>query len=114
MAEQRRPAWVFSVGSFIDGELMERGWTRRELAERMGDDPDVNECALDLIIELEPLDVLLGKDMARGLERAFGVSAQFWLNIDDAWQRSDPDQRDHTSGDPALDGCKEMPKGERS
>lgn len=96
MATDLRPAWVFSAGSFIAEELSGRGWTRRELAERMGGDVDVNHCALDLVIELESTEMELGEDMAAGLERAFGASAQFWLNADKAWRESDADQRDHS------------------
>ena len=82
------PAQVFCAGEFVDDELIERGWTVRELAERMGGDPEVNQLALGFLL-LTPGEpgLMLGDDMAQGLERAFGPSAQFWLNLDAAWRR---------------------------
>ena len=90
-----RPAWVFSVASYVEEELEARNWTKRDLADRMGGEYDVTRAALDFL-ELEDPRILLGEDMAAQLERAFGVSAQFWLNVDQAWREADDDQRDHT------------------
>ena len=86
-AMSNRPAEVFPVGSFIAEELRAQRWTTAECAEKMGGDPAVNELALDILIHLEkPKCVVLDRDTADGLERALGVAAGTWLNLDRAYQ----------------------------
>jgi plasmid maintenance system antidote protein VapI len=88
-----QPAEVFHVGAFIAEEMEARGWTSRDLAERMGGkgkEIDVNQLTIDLTLacalEKRP-GVLLGRPTAEGLERAFGGSAKTWLRLDSMWQR---------------------------
>ena len=89
MATDRRPAEVFPPGDFLREELQERGWTQDDLAAIM-DKPriTVNQ-------------IIVGKravtpDTARGLASALGTSAQFWLNLESAYQlwRAPADQSD--------------------
>ena len=88
MDAERIPSQVFCVGEHVDEELIARGWTVYDLAERMGGDVDENIIAIGLMFFIpQRPGLLLGEVMAARLERAFGVSAQFWLNLDVSWRR---------------------------
>ena len=82
----RRPAEMFHPSEFIEEEMAARGWSRRDLAERMGGDVCVNHCALDLYCETRHPEMLLGVNIAEGLAAAFGTSAGLWLNLDKSWR----------------------------
>lgn len=77
----RRPAEVFPPGDFLRDELEERGWTQADLAEIVGRPVGtVNE-------------IIKGKrkitpETARGLSSALGTSAEFWMNLESAYQLS--------------------------
>jgi plasmid maintenance system antidote protein VapI len=73
------------VLEFIDEELTARGWSRRDLAERMGGEPNHEELALQLL-ELRDPDVFLGEESARALGRAFGTGPEIWANLDSTWR----------------------------
>lgn len=84
---------------FIDEELEARGWTRRELAERIasainvhrsGKDVDVQECAMELYALRDPR-ISLDEESAVALGKVFGTSTELWLNADRAW-REDQEQ----------------------
>ena len=83
---------------FILDELDERGWTRDELAVRMGGESAINRLTLDMYFEVGPTEpsLLLGEETARQLGRAFGVSPQFFLRLHAAWRSGAP------CGDPAV------------
>ncbi len=75
------PAEVFHAGEFLKEELEARGWTQAELAEIMGRPTQA-------ISEL-----VLGKrgvtpETAKGLAAAFGTSAEYWMNLETAYQLS--------------------------
>lgn len=78
---ERQIAEVFPPGDVIKEELEARGWTQADLAEIIGKSARlVNE-------------VIAGKravtpDTARVLADAFGTSAQFWMNLESAYQLS--------------------------
>lgn len=76
------------VGSYIQEELNARGWTVGDCAERMGGDVALNECVLDLLLSAADKQIRLGEETAAGLETAFGVKKQTWLNLDEAWRNS--------------------------
>ena len=83
----RMPAVVFPPGDTIKEELEERGWTQVTLAEIMGRSPKEIH---DLITGKRPISL----DMAKGLEDAFGPSALYWMNLDNAyrlWRSARPD-----------------------
>lgn len=82
----RKSAETFHVGEYIADELAERGWTVRELAERMGGNPAINELSVELALHVRDPRAFVGPKMADGLARAFGTSAQLWLNLDRAWR----------------------------
>lgn len=78
---ERQIAEVFPPGEFIKEEIDARGWTQNDLAEIIGK-------SQRLVSE-----VVLGKrgitpDTARALADAFGTSAQFWMNLESAYQLS--------------------------
>lgn len=78
---ERQMAEVFPPGDIIKEELEARGWTQTDFAEIIGKSARlVNE-------------VIMGKravtpDTARVLADAFGTSAQFWMNLESAYQLS--------------------------
>ena len=80
------PAETFPPGNFIAEELEARGWTARDLAERMGGDVAMNLLVVDMLVLAPAKGMLLGKDTAAQLSSAFGTSSEFWLNLDRAWQ----------------------------
>lgn len=77
----RNIAEVFPPGEFIKEELEERRWTQSDLAEILGVYPSVVN------------EIIMGKrsitpETAKGLGDAFGTGAQFWMNLDSAYQLS--------------------------
>ena len=78
---QRIPAEVFPPGEFVREELDERGWTQADLAVILNKPlPAVNE-------------IITGKkaitpETAKSLGDAFGVGAEFWLNLESAYRLS--------------------------
>ena len=89
MATQWRPAEVFPPGEFLREELEERGWTQDDLAAITGKHVRTVH------------DLIAGKrgvtpETAKSLAAALGTSAQFWLNLDSAYQlwRSESDESD--------------------
>ena len=76
---ERRPYEVFPPGDFIREEIGERGWTQEVLAEILG-------------ISLRRVnEVIKGKrrvtpETARALGKAFGTSAEFWMNLESTYR----------------------------
>lgn len=71
---KRIPAEAFPPGEFIQEELEARGWTQQLLAEKAG----LPESTIERIIRAEKTVTLAD---ARGLSRAFGTSAEIWVNL---------------------------------
>ena len=73
------PAEAFAPGEFLREELEARGWTQADLAEILGVTPQhINE-------------IIKGKasvtpEMAKALGAAFGVDAQYWMNLESSYQ----------------------------
>ena len=77
----RKPAETFLPGEFIRDELEERGWTQADLAKIMDRPlPTVN-----LLITGKRA---ITPETALGLSGAFGTSAEFWMNLETAYQLS--------------------------
>jgi HTH-type transcriptional regulator/antitoxin HigA len=77
----RTPAEVFPPGEFLADELEARGWTQTEFAEIIGRPQKLVN------------DIVLGKrgltpETAADFAAALGTSAQFWMNLETAWQLS--------------------------
>ena len=79
------------VYDYVRDKMEVLGWTKQDLAERMGGKVWWNRFALSLL-ELRDPQMTLGDVMAEKLERAFGTSREEWLRIDEAW-RSNPTVR---------------------
>lgn len=87
IVEQPEPPLPCHVVDFIDEELKARDWTRRDLAERMDNDANRDELALQLL-DLRDPGVLLGEESAEGIGRAFGTGPELWLNLDATWRNA--------------------------
>lgn len=77
----RQMAEVFPPGDIIKEELEARGWTQTDLAEIIGK-------SARLVNEVIAGKRALTPDTARTLADAFGTSAQFWMNLESAYQLS--------------------------
>ena len=82
----RHPVAVFHVSEYIQEELDARGWTMRDLAERLLGNVEENLLMLMLLFCVHEKGLLLGESTARQLGQAFGGSPQFFLNLDQYWQ----------------------------
>lgn len=77
----RIPAEVFPPGEFIRDELEERGWTQADLAKIMARPIPTISMIINGKTSITP-------ETAIELSNAFGTSAQFWLNLETAYQLS--------------------------
>jgi plasmid maintenance system antidote protein VapI len=84
---KRQPAEVFHAYEFIEEELLTRGWSLHDLAQKMGGDVNVNEASLQLLSLKNP-DIFVGEESAQQLGRAFGVSSEYFLTLDQIWRDS--------------------------
>ncbi|MFN0096510.1 MAG: HigA family addiction module antitoxin [Dehalococcoidia bacterium] len=71
----RRPAEVFPPGDHIRDEIDARGWTEADLGTALGLSPAALADVLDGHRSITA-------QLATGLGRAFGTSAELWLNLD--------------------------------
>lgn len=76
--EQRSPAECFPPGVFLAEELAARGWTRRQAVRHLDWEPHV----LTRVIKGRHT---IDQDLADGLARALGTSAEYWLNLQAAY-----------------------------
>jgi hypothetical protein len=75
---------------FIREEREARGWSQVNLAVRMGgDETQTNLLSLDMYEDIGPHTpgLRLGEFTANQLSKAFGVSAAFFLALEQAWLR---------------------------
>jgi HTH-type transcriptional regulator/antitoxin HigA len=77
----RTPAQVLPPGEFLKQELECRGWSQVELAEILARPPR-------LISELVAGKRAITPETAKGLEAAFGTSAELWMNLEAGYQLS--------------------------
>lgn len=75
-----------STWSYIEDELKERGWSKQDMAERMGGDVELNLCGLAFLEHTDDSRLTIG-GFADGIARAFGTSAELWVNIDLQYRR---------------------------
>jgi HTH-type transcriptional regulator/antitoxin HigA len=89
---QRNPraAEVFPPGAFLREELAARGWSQRDLAEVLGRPFQAVNAIVNGRKQITPRT-------ARELEAVFGASAEFWLNLEMAYQL-----HQEVSPDPAI------------
>lgn len=84
----------FHPAEYIQEELDERGWTLRDLVFRMRRYEDAKDWAINMLtfemyMAVREPGVVLDEEMARDLGTAFGVSAEFFLNLDRAWREGE-------------------------
>lgn len=77
----RVPAEVFPPGEFLREELEAREWSQQELADILDRPPR-------LISELIAGKRAITPETARGLAEAFGMSAEYWMNLESQYQLS--------------------------
>jgi len=83
----RTPAEVFPPGEFLADELEARGWTQTEFAEIIGRPQKLVNDIINAKRAVSP-------ETAADFAAAFGTSAQFWMNLETAWQLSKVPARD--------------------
>jgi plasmid maintenance system antidote protein VapI len=70
-----------SPSDYICRELKFYGWKRKDLGKKLG----LPQTEVDAVIDKKQS---ISENMAKSLEKAFGESAEFWLNIDKMyWNR---------------------------
>ena len=79
------PVETFHPSVFIVEEMKARGWDRYDLAVRMGGDVAKNLLIIDLYLEVGPTKTNMRIGDGEDFARAFGTSAQFWLNLENQW-----------------------------
>lgn len=94
MAETLKPAEVWPVGTFIQEEMDARGWDMATVAYRMGAttlrDASLNLCCVAMLLAVHDKNLVLDRDTAEGLGRAFDVSPDYFLNLDRMWREHGP------------------------
>jgi HTH-type transcriptional regulator/antitoxin HigA len=83
----RTPAEVFPPGEFLADELEARGWTQTEFAE-------IIRRPQKLVNDIIHAKRSVTPETAADFAAAFGTSAQFWMNLETAWQLSKISPRD--------------------
>lgn len=81
----RIPAEVFHPSVFIQDEMDARGWTRDELARRMGGDFAVTRLSLDLYFSVHSRNLRMGEESISSFAKAFGGSEDYFVNLEKAW-----------------------------
>ena len=80
MNKDFKPFIAIAPGETIKDELEERGWTQQDLSDITNISPkDINHLLNNKIS--------ISTEMAKLLSKAFGQSANFWLNLDINYRR---------------------------
>lgn len=86
MFDPIKAAEQFHPSEYIAEELQARGWSVRDLAERMGGDVDVNHCALEIYFAVaQKPELAVGchlEGMADQLGTALGTGPEIWRNLE--------------------------------
>lgn len=101
VATERVPAEALHPSVFIQEQLDARGWTLRDLAARMAAyDYNINLAALEMYLAIGPdqPSLRIGQRSADRMAHAFGVSAEYFLNLERAWLK----HREHQPASPEL------------
>jgi addiction module HigA family antidote len=75
----RHPAEVFHPGEAIEEERIARGVTKTSMAREMG-------MSVQYVSDLTRCRRGVSVDVALALERIWGVSAEFWMNMQSSWE----------------------------
>ena len=76
--------------SFIDDEIKERGWDREALIAAMlpqVEKPELLEFMIEMYWLVGPTEpnLRMGPELVKGLSGAFGLSEQFFINLENGW-----------------------------
>lgn len=87
----RQLAEVFHPAEFIKEELAERGWSLNDFVFAMRryeseKDWQLERLAVEMYLEVQDVRILLSDEMAQGFATAFGVSKEFFVNLDKIWR----------------------------
>ncbi len=86
MVNEFTPDYSTPVGETIRESMEAEGMDQMDLAVAMCSHPvtkrkvQINYCILDFLFHLPDENMKMDAHTARGLERAFNVPAQFWIN----------------------------------
>lgn len=94
-----RPPEAFPPGLYLKEEMAARGWTIDDVVARMGDgrDANIDRLCLEFVLYVFDPNLLINNDLAIRLGRAFDVSPDLWLNLNQAWRawaKSRPEIKD--------------------
>ena len=96
MNDNRVPAQVWPLASYIAEEMEARGWTTDDLALRMGEHTaegvGVDMLTAMLLLSVQDDKLLVGDEMFAKLSVAFDVDEMYFRNLDAVW-RNNPDRR---------------------
>ena len=94
----RKSAEAFHVMDFIREEMDERDWSIWTLVRHMSDDQSDEALGrIKLCLELTDLrdpHMFMGNEEAQWLAKAFGTSADVWLNLDKTWREAEAAKAD--------------------
>lgn len=79
------PAEAFPVGVFLREEMEARGWDDQDIIRRSPD--GATALSMLMAVHVDSPNLLLDRDTAIALSRAFGVSEQYFINLDAAYRR---------------------------
>ena len=93
MSEENGEAELVGVhpSEFIQDELEARGWSIEILAVHMaGFEIEKNKLTLDLYSTIGPEEtsMRIGDETAEKLSAAFGISAEFFINLEKSWLKA--------------------------
>ena len=80
MTKELKPFVTIGLGETIKDELEERGWTQQDLS-------DITNMSPKNINHLLNNKISISTEIAKLLSKAFGQSANFWLNLDINYRR---------------------------
>jgi len=79
------PIEVFPLAFYLVEEMIERGWTATDVAERMGGEWDHDIIVINLILAVQADSMIIDSDLILQLSKAFGLSPQFFKKLHSQW-----------------------------
>ncbi len=75
-----KPFYVSTPADFIKEQMEIRDWTQKDLADALGYSPQ-------MVLNLLKNRILITIEVAKALGEAFNQTPQYWLNLDNIYQR---------------------------
>ena len=91
---QPDPVQVFSLSEILADEMIARGWTASDVANRMSDRKQygIRYLAFQLLLAVQNEKIIIDDETFSELARVFEVSEQFFRNVHLEWTKW-PDRR---------------------